>query len=274
MKPPIILAPGKLEEINTYLLERTGCFAFLTSERKWQYSEPMTGKGAVELWSVALYAIYHDYGCRYLDFVLDSSNSPNMSIDDLLYKSRRHKRTIGRVLRTNVAHGILDSYSSERVNDIFFSRDNKPIEQISDEKWVSVAEKIRRESDDLVSVIYKWADEYNKSSSSIREVFGASDLFKKSIDSRIMFDSLDNDFCRPGEKRAKKILEEISIKAPNEKLNLWRDEISDLFLKKEIESPEDIINKLKTYLFNIHNPVKQSSVAIGDSTGYSLSSLL
>ena len=81
MKPPVILMPGKLDEINKYLLEKTGCFAFLVPERRWYYSEPCTGKGAVELWSIALYTIYHDYGCGYLNFILDSNNEPDYIID-------------------------------------------------------------------------------------------------------------------------------------------------------------------------------------------------
>jgi len=142
MKPPVILKPGKLDDINKYVLERTGCFAFLIPDANWHYSEPKTSKGAVELWSVALYAIYHDCGCRYLDFILDSSNKPrNTAIDNLLYKSRRHKKTMERVLRTNIAHGVFDSYSYNELRRIFFQRENDPIEQLEDGKWFRVAEK-------------------------------------------------------------------------------------------------------------------------------------
>jgi len=126
----------------------------------------------------------------------------------------------------------------------------------------------------LVNTIYKWADGYQEINSNIREIFGKSDYFKRSIDSRIMFDTLDNDYWVHGGKRAKTILEDVSKQAPNEKLNLWRNEISTLFLNEKIKSPTDIISKLRTYLFDIHNPVQQSSISIGENVGFSLTTLL
>lgn len=274
MRPPVILVPGKLDEINQYVLQKTGCFAFLISGKGWNYSDPKTGKGAVELWSVALYTVYHDYGCRYLSFILDQANEPNTDIDELLFKSRRHKKTVERVLRTNIAHGGLDSYSLSELRRIFFARENTPIDKLSDDRWFKVAEKIRRESDDLVNAIYKWADGYNNSKINIRDVFGASDNFKKSIDSRIMFDTLDKDFYIVNRRSAKEILEDVSQKMPNEKLELWREDLSSLFLSKEIKTPEDIISQLKQYLYDVHEPIQPSSVEIGNSLGFSFSSLL
>jgi len=213
MKPPVILTPGKIEEINEYVLNKTGCFAFLVSDERWLYSEPKTGKGAFELWSVALYAVYHDYGCHYLNFILDSNNSPEITLNDLLFRSSRHKRTVERVLRTSVAHGVLDSFSFREVKRIFFPGE-EDFESISDENWIKAAEKIRQESDDLVDTIIKWADGYNNDFN-IRKKFGASEQFKRSIDSRVMFDTLDNDYSGRGEKRAKRILDDKSKQAVN-----------------------------------------------------------
>lgn len=274
MKPPVILTPGKLNEINKYVLQKTGCFAFLIPDNCWDYSNPQTGKGAVELWSVALYVVYHDYGCRYLKFILDQGNEPNYEIDDLLYRSRRHKKTIERILRTNIAHGCLDSYDPGELKRVFFARETTPIAQLPDNKWFRVAEKIRRESDDLVDAIYKWADGYHENGRNIREVFAKSADFKKSIDSRVMFDTLDNDFCRNGETRARKTLEDISRQMPNEKLAIWGEDVSSLFLNKELKTPEDIISQLKKYLYDVHMPMQPASVTIGDSLGFSLTSLL
>ncbi len=273
MKPPMILVPGKLEEINKYVLDRTGCFAFLVSDRGWNYSEPTTGKGAVELWSVALYVVYHDYGCKYLKFILDQNNKPNTDIDDLLYRSRRHKRTIERILRTNVAHGGLDSYVPGELKKIFFARENTPIDQLSDKKWFSVAERIRQESNDLVDAIYKWADGYQKSGQNIRNRFSRSDEFKKSIDSRLMFDTLDNDFCKGYERRANTIIEKDLEQAPKEKLASWGEEVSSLFLDETLRTPEDIIRHLKKLLYDIHNPMQPSSIDIGNVLGFSFSDL-
>ena len=274
MRPPVILTPGKLNKINKYVLEKTGCFAFLVPDKSWNYSDPGTGKGAVELWSVALYTIYHDYGCGYLNFILDSANEPNDEIEDLLFRSRRHKKNIERTLRPNVAHGGLDSYTPNEIKRIYFAREDQSIDQLPDSKWFILAEKIRRESDDLVNAIYKWADGFEDSGRNIRDEFGSSNYFKKSIDARVMFDTLDNDFWRGDRRRARNILESISKRTPNEKLDLWRDEVSSSYLNKELETPKDIIYQLKQYLYDVHHPEQPSSVTIGDSLGFSLSSLL
>ncbi len=274
MKAPDILLPGKMADINTYILNRTGCFAFLTPDEQWQFSEPKTGRGAVELWSIALYTIYHDYGCRYLNFILDSTNAPDASMVKLLNSSRSHVYNVQRILRNNVAHGVLDTYSVDRLKRIFFAREGKTINQMTDEKWYEVAERIRKESNALVDNLYKWADGYGINTRNIRRKFGSSDEFKQSIDSRIMFDTLDNDYCVHGGTRAKKILESSSAKLPNQKLEVWRNEVSSLFLRNELETPKDIIAKLKTYLFEVHQPQQSSSATIGETTGFDLSLLL
>ena len=273
MRPPEILMPGRLNEINKYILKKTGCFAFLASDSGWNYSEPKTGKGAVELWSIALYTIYHDYGCRYVRFIFDECNKPNDSIDEMLWKSRRHMTTVQRVLRSNIAHGTLDTYTHDELKRIFFAREERSLKEIPEEQWFRVAEKIRREADNLVDTLYKWADGY-QGNSTIRNRFGASDDFKKSIDARILFETLDNDFCRNGEKRAKRILEDQSRNLPAEKIDIWRDNISSMFLSNEINSPQEIIDKLKSFLFEVHQPEQRSSVTIGESLGFSLADLL
>ncbi len=234
---------------------------------------PTTGKGAVELWSVALYAIYHDYGCRYLRFILDSNNEPSADMDELLRKSRRHINNVQRVLRTNVAHGTLDAHTPDELKRIFFPRENEALEEIPENQWFRVAEKICKESDALVDVLYKWADGYRESTT-IRNQFGSSGDFTRSIDSRIVFDTLDNDLCGRGDKRAIEILDKASDASPAEKLEVWRSDISTLFLKEEIKTPQDIIDKLKSYLFEVHQPEQRSSVTIGESLGFSLSDLL
>lgn len=274
MKPPEILEPGKLIEINKYILERTGCFAFLIStDSGWYYSEPQTGKGAVELWSIALYTIYHDYGCRYLRFMLNSNNAPSDDMKDLLKRSNIHVSNVQKVLRLNVAHGTLDTYTPNELKRIFFAKEENSLKEMPETQWFRVAEKIRKESDDLVNTLYKWADGF-QNNPSIRKHFGSSDDFKSSIDSRIMFENLDNDFCMNRNRRAKRILEDQSQQLPMDKLENWRNEISSLFLREEIKTPQEIIDKLKSYLYEVHQPNQRSSVSIGEALGFSLLDLL
>lgn len=273
MKSPDILLPGKLDEINKYLLDRTGCFAFLVSDVMWQYSEPKTGKGAVELWSIALYAIYHDYGCQYLNFILDLSNKPDDSMDKMLEKSRKHIKRIQSVLRSIIAHGTLDKHSSEELKRIYLPDEEKTLDLVTDEQWEKVAERISNESNYLIRTIYKWADGYKSAEVDIRSSFGASEKFKKSIDSRVLFDTLDNDCRGIGEQRAKVILEKLSKEMPDKKITEWRDKISKLFLCNELCTPQDIIAKLKTFLYEVHRPTPSSSATIGELCGFDFSKI-
>ena len=73
---------------------------------------------------------------------------------------------------------------------------------------------------------------------------------------------------------AKKILEEQSKDLPAKKIDTWRNEISRMFLNNEIKTPQEIIDKLKSFLFEVHQPVQRSSITIGESLGFSLSDLL
>ena len=273
MTPPEILTPGKLDEINNYVLAKTGCFAFLVPNDGWHYSEPKTGKGAVELWAVALYAIYHDYGCRYLKFILNINNKPNSALTNQLVRSYKHMNNIQSVIRTNVAHGTLDEYSIQRFRNVYFNSVDS-IDSITEEQWNLLAEKIKKESDELVEVLYKWADGYCDSNSNIRTIFGRSDDFKRSIDKRLMFDTLDNDFCTSRRSlRAKKILEDNPHDSPDSAINRWKEDISNLFLRNEIHSPQDVLSQLRMYLYEIHNPISSSSASVGQRFGFSLSSL-
>lgn len=111
-----------------------------------------------------------------------------------------------------------------------------------------------------------------------REAFGRAREFKNSISMRIVFDSLDNEFIITGERSALKILDTGPKKDPTKRnsekqLQEWQNDIQQDFLDGKIKTAEDIISRLKSFLYMIHNPLKESSIAIADRTGFSLDDL-
>lgn len=287
MKPPKILLPGTIDEINEYLCKKTGCFAFLSTKCQWTYAEPKSGKEAFELWSIALYSIYYDYGCEYLKYILSKENAPTRNLDEDIGKCNKHVNRINRVLRPNFAHGIFSSVARNELRSKisqYYMRSrseedwNIYFESLSDEDWQRASECLKCESDFLVETLYAWADEFDKALIPIsilnpREKFGQSSMFKKSISYRVVFDSLDKDYVK-GDS-ACKILDRREKQNKNQKnsedmLKEWQDAIQKEFLAEKIKRPEEIINKLRNYLYEVHNPLPDSSVAFAAKSGFSL----
>lgn len=293
MKHPQILIPGVIEEINQNLMSKTGCFAFLIPSHQWSYAEPKSGKEAFEIWSVGLYTIYHDYGCGYIRYILDESNAPIPSLKSDIKKSRMHLNTVVNVFRGNIAHGIFDSASRQRlqnqVTKSYFQQNqndkswNEFYTQLSDDDWMKAAQCLKKDSDNLVSVLHDWADGFKKSKIPInifrpREKFGKSKEFLTSISERVVFDSLDRDYMisqktESAQKILDKAVEDHDKKGSNEMLACWQKDIQKEFLDGNLHSPDDIIAKLRSFLYEVHNPPSASSTTIASKHGFSLEEL-
>lgn len=287
MKPPKILIPDTIKKVNEHLLKKTGCFAFLISDMQWIYSEPKSGKEAFELWSVALYTIYHDYGCDYIKYILDESHSPDAYMPGDLKKCKRHVDDVVKIFRNNIAHGIFDSCSREKMQRLVFKYDKTiqvdDIDQLTDDQWLHVANRLKDDSDFLVDTLYEWADKFDKSPipvsvSKPRLKFGESPNFTVSISERVVFDSLDKDYSSSQLQSARKILDDAFQKGGGNKNSLdtlteWQNMIQRDFLDEKIKCPDDIIKILRNCLYEIHNPPSRSSVEIAAAHGFSFDGL-
>ncbi len=288
MKPPKILQAGELKKINDHLYAKTGCFAFLVPDAQWIYPEPKSGKEAFERWSIELYTVYHDHGCGYLPYLLSGRDICPGDLRRDLSKAKRHMDSVNKIFRKNLAHGLMDVCSRDRMKkeisryhikkdkgekwDLYF-------QSLTDDDWKRAAEHLRADADALLETLYKWADvvEKDRDISDPREAFGRAREFRSSISRRIVFDSLDNDLCSTGGPSALKILDggskkgKGSVERNSEKqLQEWQDEIQKGFLSGKIKTAEDIVSELKRFLYRIHEPLKDSSIAIADRTGFSL----
>lgn len=285
MKSPKILQSGELKKINDYIYDKSGCFAFLLSNVQWAYSEPESGKEAFEKWSVELYTIYHDFGCEYLKYILSDGNVLDSNLKAKLKESKRHVNNVIKVFRNNFAHGIFDVQSREQMKDIvsryYVKRNSNQNQQdyfsaLTDEDWRGAAKRLRDESDALVKNLYEWADEMADAATILnaREIFGRSSHFKNSISRRVVYGSLDKEFSRNGSPAIvilDQSLNETDLHKNSDcKLQEWRNTIQEQFLNMKLKTSEDIIRKLNEFLYVVHNPMEESSVAVGNRCGFSL----
>ena len=207
---PFFLQKGKLESLNNQLFEKTGCFAFLCTDMVICATEPKSWQDAFSIIVPGLYSVYHDYGRKFLLILLDK-NKTGFQPDGLSVPKEfwPHIQTINKILRPNITHGIL--YKPER--DAFLSKissyyltayyqakgktQGKPgqwpdyIENMDEEQWQYIVEKITDDSNTLYNHLLNWSVEWEKRPTelqNLKEQFAQDDYFK---------DSFDAGLCKP-----------------------------------------------------------------------------
>lgn len=286
MKPPKILQSGEVRKINDYLCTKCGCFAFLLPDFQWIYSEPKSGKEAFEKWSIELYTVYHDYGCEYLTYILSGNGILSVDLKDDLSEARRHVRSVNRIFRNNFAHGILDENSRNNMRDEISryctkkakgEKWNLYFDDFTDDDWRDVANRLKQDADNLLETLQKWADIAEKRTGPLspRENFGNAREFSKSISRRVVYDSLDREFANKNIPSAVEILDgrvkmDPAKKDSEEQLQEWQNNIQKDFLEGKVKTADDIILRLKQYLYLVHYPPKETSLDIARRSGFSL----
>lgn len=288
MEHPKILVRGKIRAINDYLLEKTKCFAFLLDDHlQWNYAKPQNAKEAFEIWSIALYVVYHDYGCYYLKYLLSDENVMITEIRPQVKRSRDHYYDIVNCFRGNFAHGILDKQSRHKmtvlINKKYLtgSKQFKELDKFTDEDWKDAAGQLKKKADELYDTLELWADTYDRSKFkdylSAKKCFGTSDCFRKSICERVLFESLDKDIRKGKDENARSILDNNTgnaLKSLNDTLLEWQNIIQNEFLDDKIKTDQDIINRLKELLEKVYEPVIVSSVDVASECGYNFNDFL
>lgn len=288
LEHPKILVSGKMREINDYLLKKTGCFAFLLDDHlQWEYAKPQNAKEAFEIWSIALYVVYHDYGCYYLKYLLSDENVMITEIRSQVKRSRDHYYDIVNCFRGNFAHGILDGQSRHEMTALINkrylkrSKEFKELDKFTEEDWKDVAGQLKRRADELYDTLGLWADTYDKSKFkdylSAKECFGKSDWFRMSVCERVLFESLDKDIRKGKDENARSILDNHAgnaHKSLNDTLLEWQNIIQSEFLDDKIKTDQDILNRLKELLEEVYEPVIVSSVDVASECGYNFDDLL
>lgn len=277
MKSPKLLIQSEIEVLNDKVLNDTGCFSFLLPEKMWEYSEPKTGKEAVEIWSVGLYVIYHDYGCCFIKYVLDPNNLPNQSMKDEVYHCKKHIDAIEKYGRARLAHGVFDSVTEQKFFNYLFPKQLIELDKLSEIEWNRAAERIRDDADLVFDQILQWANEHKSKKNPFlqfcnpRERFATSEYFKESFDVRILLEIYDRDYAVNDGKYARSIIGKENIESV---CVSWRQEIVSKYKNEELKGPKEILEYISKKMDELHNPPQRSSIEMAEKRGLSPLSLL
>ena len=302
MTEPRILKKGAIGQINDLLLEKTGCFAFLCEEPFWNYEVNAQTDPRIRfmVWNTALYSVYHDYGCKYLTFFLDEENvlpvGGSIDLQDVR-RAKTHIRNVTGCFRPNYAHGVLASAVRENMKQIlsdYYVRDHATLSwddyynQMQEADWEAACEKLAKDANLLYQILVDFANGgYCVNSvfaalSNIRTTFANSPQFADSIDKRLVFSFLDEDYKHYDATAGTVLTAERLLKArvpygqptdANSLLEPWRADIVTEFVAETLKTPADILRALRRKLDDLYHPQAASSVSVAAAIGFEIPSL-
>ena len=215
---PRILQDGELDKLNRHLIQTTKCFAFLETNQVLFSRNPVSWDDAFSIYCVGLYAVYHDYGCKFLDFFLDwdvhptyfgKQGSCSAEDQDTITLLTEHIHTVERILRPNIAHGVLGhgllTNSQRREVQYYLDKfalssvsvDDWPkyTNSIAPQNWKLVVEDIVAQSDRLYNFLWDWGSAWSGRSQQLKDAlqrqFMRRDSFIASFDGRVCKPLLD-----------------------------------------------------------------------------------
>ncbi len=272
---PCMLQPNKLRDLNKYLVDTTGCFAFLKTEQVLFSSAPQSWQDAFTIFSVGLYAVYHDFGCQFLRLLLSDELCPSTLASP--ERHRLHVDTLNRIIRVNLAHGLL--YSSQRTElqdklaNYYLrgsSYTHNPAEwpdyvnSLTEQQWMGITQRLATDSDNLYCFLRSWGEEWAKDSDRLPKLQDQfvthRGYFAKSFDDRV---------CRP-------LLLSCGIKSSDvtrytksngsSPIDRWRQQLVQ-FYRNGKHHPDEIFRKLDQLIRQELKPIQKSSIDIAAQFG-------
>ncbi len=276
---PLFLQSEKVAGLNDSLIQKTGCFAFLKTDQVLFSTMPESWQDAFSVVVVGLYAVYHDFGCKYLRLILDNKLCPATMPSAV--KEIRHLDDIS-TFRANIAHGILPLTQRISCQKLFYDWNCFPpvethisynqwpdyLNALTEDDWAKIVTRITDDSNQLFHYLEQWADTWAGDSSKLiwlRKEFGEDDRFSHSIDSRICKPILDANGV--SNRRIKGYLRQNS-----QELNQWRDQLKSYFLNGSISSPQDLYQELERIIHSFVTPIPMSSSNIASQFGFGIPS--
>lgn len=274
---PCMLQPDKLRKLNKHLVDTTGCFAFLKTDQALFSAVPQSWQDAYTIFSVGLYAVYHDYGCQFLRFLLLSDDlCPNTLANP--DRHRLHVDTINKTIRVNLAHGLLYSFQRtelQRKLANYYLRDSSYthnparwpdyVNNLTEQQWMQITRRLVTDSDKLYHFLRSWGEEWAKDSKRLPELRNRfvthRDCFANSFDDRI---------CRP-------LLLSHGIRASDvtrytksngsSPIDRWRQQLIQFYRNGE-HRPDEILRKLDQLIRQEFEPAQNSSIDIAAQFGF------
>lgn len=273
---PRMLQPNQLKQLNEHLVDTTGCFAFLKTDQVLFSLAPQGWQDAYTVFGVGLYAVYHDYGCKFLysillsdDFCPDTLPKPS--------NHRLHVGTLNREIRTNLAHGLL--YPSQReglrrklCNYYLQGHPVIPgtwpdyINQLTERDWIQITQRLVKDSDNLYDFLWSWGDEWAKNPDNLptlQEQFVTyRDCFANSFDDRVCRPLLYNYGVRPLD-----IFQYTKSNGQTAPIDQWRRQLIESYRNGK-RHPEELCHELERLIGREFEQPGQSSIDIAAEFGF------
>ena len=277
--PPLFLQADQLKKLNDDLVAKTGCFAFLKTDQVLYATAPRSWQDAYTIFVVGLYAVYHDFGCKFLRILLEDSFCP----EELSFPghSRRHLDVVVRDMRSGVAHGIISPsqrikvqrqlagyYLNYKATSVSPEQWPAFINDLSEDDWACITNRLIQDSDQLFQYLERWADSWAKHPdelSQLKDRFSNHPYFTGSFDDRI---------CRP-------LLTVCGVPSrdvfqytnPNAAaLHQWRRQLVAAFLSGSVTHPTGLYRELERIIRDHVSPSEQTSSDIAARYGFGIPS--
>lgn len=228
-----------LVALNQLFMEKTGCFAFLRPHPLLICATHGTWQDRFVLLCTALYVVYHDFGCKYLDFFLDDENCPRGT--PYPDKHRRHKNAVLKTLRPSMVHGLLgdtakNSFWTRIANYYIPTLSSKRgwlecVNTVTEGQWESAVARLKDDADSFYDFLAVWADNKNTDQ---REQFARSDFFRNSIDERVCTVIL----------KELKVFKAIDLKRYLANKTDWQNTLCDEYANGTLQTSDDLYNRL------------------------------
>lgn len=273
---PYMLQPDRLKQLNDHLVETTGCFAFLKTDQVLFSQAPGLWQDAYTIFSIGLYAVYHDYGCKFLRSLLLSDEL----CPDTLPKPgshRAHLDTLNQSIRTNLAHGLLHASQraalQRKLSNYYlpsgsYAHDPSDwpgyVNQLSEHQWMQITQRLTQDSDSLYQFLWSWGDEWAKEPGclpGLRERFVSyTDFFANSFDDRV---------CRPIllEHGAKSFEVGLYTNKDSTYLKQWRQHLVQSYRGGKTQ-PEELYRELDRLIYQELTMPQHSSIDIAALFGF------
>lgn len=276
---PYMLQPDRLKQLNDHLVDTTGCFAFLKTDQVLFSPSPRQWQDAYTVFGVGLYAVYHDFGCRFLRFILLSDElCPDALLEDL-NRHRLHVDTLNHDIRTNLAHGLLHPLQRTKLHRKLVSHylqdGGRPplpnrwpdyVNQLTEQQWMQITRRLVADSNSLYDFLWSWGDEWARDAGRLPE------LRERFVSHQGCFaNSFDDRICRPlllsYGVRPSAVAQYTRSNGRTASIDQWRRQLVQSYRNGK-NRPEELYNELERLIRREFEPPRASSIDIAAQFGF------
>lgn len=260
---PKLLHPNQINELNNNIIERTGCFAFLNTERLVVSERPTTAKDAFTVIVVGLYAVYFDCG-KALQFIISDELCPDASNPRYLKAHRSHYYSV-RDMRNNITHGMLIPSQREKfmriISGYYLKGQNIAnnnwssfVREISPKQWHMIVEKLIVDSDKLYNLLDDWSLKWQSQKGVVKS------LFREKMHDEPIF---SKDYCR-----RKVHALNMEWRKYEEQYDNWLIQLAGDFMKEKKPTPDFLCKTLDSIITENTIVAQSNSLDIAERLGY------